>query len=91
MNINLRCLSFLLESESYKPSNLSHKWRNVVFETTLLEGHNDMVCAVDTDGTIAVTGRYFCFYVVYRFINESVLTRLIMKVYLCNRNLCNTN
>ena len=70
------CYSFLLESESYKPSNLSHKWRNMVFETTLLEGHNDMVCTVDTDGTITVTGRYFCFsgvYYTHTFDNERVL------------------
>ena len=52
--------SLCSESESYKPSDLKQKWRNMVFETSLLEGHNDMICSVATDGTFAVTGRYDC-------------------------------
>lgn len=45
------------EGESYKPNEVGKTWRNMVFETQCLDGHNDMVCAIATDGAIAVTGR----------------------------------
>ena len=60
-NFSTCIIVFNSESDSYKPSDLMHKWRNMVFEASLLEGHNDMICSVATDGTTAVTGRYYIY------------------------------
>ncbi len=45
------------KKKDQKKSDPYSKWKNMKFRTTYLEGHNDLVYSVATDGEYVVTGR----------------------------------